>query len=161
MLFASQVSGGVRLMRRTALVVAVSLLIVGAMLSFYLWRWAIPQLSYDVVRIPMNELQDAEWLDVVGEVAESELIFSQRLETYCGAEDLLRLEMDVQGNVITITEIFDSGDVEPQICPYDLHGRIKPLPEGTYILRVIFMDKNLNRTETLHEKTVSFAVKLD
>jgi len=149
------------MMRKTAIAVAVSLLIVGAMLSFYLWRWAMPRLSYDVVRIPMNELQDAEWLDVVGEVAESELIFSQRLETYCGAEDLLRLEMDIQGNVITITEIFDSDDVEPQICPYDLHGRIKPLPEGTYTLRVIFVDKDLDRTETLHEKTVNFAVVPD
>ncbi len=145
-------------MRKTALVVAVSLLIVGAMLGFYLWRGAIPRLSYDVVRIPMNELQDAEWLDVVDVVAESELIFSQRLETYCGAEDLLRLELDVQGNVITTTEIFDSDAVEPQICPYDLHGRIKPLSEGTYTLKVIFVDKSLDRTETLHEKTVSFTV---
>ncbi len=29
----------------------------------------IPRLSYHLVRIPMNELRDQEWLDVVDEVS--------------------------------------------------------------------------------------------
>ena len=59
----------------------VLLLIVGTVLSFYLWKAsAIPKLSYNVVRIPMNELQDEEWFNVEEEAWRSPtLIFSQRL----------------------------------------------------------------------------------
>ena len=92
------------------------------------------------------------------EVRGSYLIFSQRLETYGGAEDLLELEMDIQGNTITITETYDSEEAEEQICPYDLHGRIEPLQEGTYTIRIVFIDKCMETTETLYEKKVSFKV---
>jgi hypothetical protein len=144
--------------RRIAIMLAVLLLIAGTVLGFYLWRQPIPRLFYTVVRIPMNELQDEEWFNVVEEVGDDNLIFSQRLETYCGAENLLKLEMDIEGNLITITETYDSEEVKEEICPYDIYGKIEPLQEGTYIIKVIFVDKYLNKTEILHEMTVSFKV---
>lgn len=147
---------------KIVIIVVVSLLIVNTVLASYLWKAsAIPKLSYNMVRIPMNELQDEEWFHVNEEVGESHLIFSQRVETYCGAEDLLKLEMDIQGNVITITETYDSEEAEEQICPYDLRGRIEPLQEGTYTMKVVFVDKYIDKMETLHEKTVSFKVVPD
>jgi hypothetical protein len=144
--------------RRIAIMLVVSLLIAGILLGFYFWRQPIPRLSYNVVRVPMNELQDEEWFNVVEEVSDDNLIFSQRLETYRGAENLLKLEMDIEGNLITITETYDSEEVKEEICPYDIYGKIEPLQEGTYIIKVIFIDKYLNKTETLHEMTVSFKV---
>ena len=66
--------------------------------------------------------------------------------------------MDIHGTMVTITETFDAEAVEEQLCPYDIHGRIEPLEEGTYTVKVIFVDKYLNVTKTLHEATVSFEV---
>lgn len=153
---------GTKMTRKIAVIAVVSLLIVGTVLGFYLWRLLIPKLSYNIVRIPMNELQDEEWFHVEEEAwGRHALIFGQRLETYCGAEDMLKLEMAIQGNVITITETYDSEEAEEQICPYDLHGRIEPLREGTYTIKVIFVDKYVDKTETLYEKTVNFTVEPD
>ena len=158
----TQVFGGAKMKREIAIVVVASLLIVGTVFGLYLWKAsAIPKLSCEVVRIPMNELQDEEGFHVVDEVGRSYLIFGQRLETYCGAEDLLKIEMDIQGNAITITETYDSEEAEEQICPYDLSGSIEPLQEGTYTIKVVFVDKYVDRTEILHEKTVSFKVVPD
>jgi len=147
--------------REIAIIVIVSLLIVSTALGSYLWRRSIPKLYYNVVRIPMNELQDEEGFHVVEEVGKSSLVFDQRLETYRGAEDLLKLEMDIHGNMITITETYDSEQPEEQICPYDLYGRIEPLQEGTYTIKVIFVDGYLDKTETLYEMTAIFTVVPD
>jgi len=148
--------------RKIAIVAVVSLLIAGSALGFYLWSRSIPKLSYNIVGIPMNELQDEEWFHVEEEAwGRHALIFSQRLETYCEAEDLLKLEMEIQGNVITITETYDSEEAEEQICPYDLHGRIEPLQEGIYTIKVIFVDKYVDKTETPYEMTVNFTVEPD
>jgi len=130
--------------------------IVGTMLYFYFWKLT-PRLSYDIVRVPMNELQDKEWFDVAEEVGDNNLVFSQRLETYCGAEDFLKLEVSIEGNTITITETY-FGKNGGEVCPYDIYGIIEPLQEGTYFIRVIFVDKYLNKTEILHEITASFKV---
>jgi len=144
--------------RRIAITVVVLLLIAGIVLGFYFWRQPIPKLSYNVVRIPMNELQDEEWFHVEGKSIRPRLYFSQHIETYCGAEDLLKLEMDMQGNAITIIETYDSEKAEEQICPYYISGKIEPLQEGTYIIKVIFVDKYMDKTEALHEMTVNVEV---
>ncbi len=74
---------------------------------------------------------------------------------------MLELEMEIEGDMITITETYDSDQAEEQICPYDLHGTIEPLREGTYTIEVIFVDKSTDTRETLHRKKMSFKVAPD
>ena len=45
---------------------------------------------------------------------------------------------------------------EEQICPYYISGKIEPLQEGTYIIKVIFVDKYMDKTEALHEMMSSY-----
>lgn len=150
--------GGGEMKREITVAGVISILIVSTVLGFHLWRWSIPKLYYNVVGIPMNEPLGEEEFHVVEEVGKSNLVFDQRLETYRGAESLLRLEMDIEGNVIIITETYDSEEADEQICQYDIYGRIEPLQEGTYTIKVIFIDKHMDKTETLHQKTVTFKV---
>lgn len=62
----------------------VSILVVSAVLGFYLWRWSIPELYYSVVCVPINETLGEEVFHVVEEVGKNDLVFGQRLETYRG-----------------------------------------------------------------------------
>jgi len=133
-------------------------LVLASVFGVYLWNyWRNPVLSYyNVERITMNELQDGEGFSANGESWDGDVIyFSQKLHTYCGAEGLLKLEMVKEGNLITITETYDSEEAVENVCPYQVTGKIKHLKEGAYTIKIVFVDKYADETEMIHETTVT------
>lgn len=142
--------------RSITIIMIILLLITSGIISLSLWQVLTPELSYNVERVPLNEIQDENRFEVNEESYSPTLYFSQFLKTYCGAEDHLKLHMDMQGDVIIITETYDSEQAVEQICPYSISGGIKPLQTGTYTLKILFVDRFLNKTDILYEMTVNF-----
>jgi hypothetical protein len=122
------------------LVVVVGLLVVGR-------DWGSETLSYEFGACS-GKKTDSINLSQSG----SSLLFTQVLNTYCGAEDAIVITYKRTGDSIEVRETFDADVVSKCICPQEIEGQVADLEPGRYWVKFVFDNRYTGEVKTLAEE---------
>lgn len=82
------------------------------------------------------------------------LRFEHWLDTYCNADDNLKVGISQSGRIITVSEVYTGQAVRCR-CVYKVSGEARAMRPGTYTIRVVFDNRCAKSRSVIEEAKIT------